>query len=54
MAAAEAIHDVGSPDHHARIVEMVEREPALLELDMPDLSPTEAEVWRRVREMMAA
>lgn len=53
-AAAEAIGDVGMATYHARIVEMIEREPGLLTIEMPDLSPTEAEVWRRVRKLMAS
>lgn len=51
-AAAEAIHDAGMCDNLAELVEMCERDPMLLACEWVALSPTEAEVWRRVREMM--
>jgi hypothetical protein len=52
-AAAEAIHDAGMCDHLAQLVEMAERDPALLATPLADLSETEAEVWRRVRALLA-
>ena len=51
-ATAETIQHAGACDHQARIVELLEREPGLIETDLPDLSPTEAEIWRRVKELM--
>jgi hypothetical protein len=48
-AAAEAIHDTGMCDHLAQLVEMVEREPALLAMPTTGMSVTEAMVWERVR-----
>ena len=53
-AAAEAIHDAGMCDNLARLVEMIDRDPALLDRAWADLSPTEVAVWARVRELMAA
>jgi hypothetical protein len=49
-AAAEAIHDAGMCDRQAEIVEAIECDPALRGVVWPDLSPAEAEVWRRVCE----
>ena len=48
-AAAEAIHDTGMCNNLAQLVEMVERDPALLEMPTRGMSETEALVWGRVR-----
>lgn len=50
-AAAEAIHDAGSCNATAALVELCETQPELLALELDGLSVTEAEVWRRVREL---
>jgi hypothetical protein len=48
-AAAEAIHDAGMCDNLAQLVEMTDKNPALLAMPMVGLSPTETAVWRRVK-----